>query len=464
MKDHYPLLIIGAGPAGLSAATLAAEQGLQVALVDELCLPGGQVFRSIESTSPTLAKQLGADYQRGLKLVEAFRSSGANYFPQTSVWTLNEKLEIGLIHQNRARIITADQVLIANGAMERPMPFPGWTLPGVMNAGAGQIMFKQHDVVPEDGVVLAGSGPLLLLLAWQYLHAGVKIQALLDTTPTKNLLHALPFLPRALLAHHYITRGFSYQLDLKRAGVPMFKDVTDLQAIGVENLQKVCFRIGRKNHQLETGLLLVHFGVIPNTHLSRAAGCKHKWDKNQQCLRPDVDGWGNSSANGILIAGDGVGIGGARTAEHAGRLAAFEVLYKLGRLDKTQRDRLARDDRKWMQADLHIRPFLEKLFRHPQQLLAALHDDTIVCRCEEVSAGDIRREITSGHRDSNQVKFISRSGMGPCQGRQCAQAVAQIVAAETAQPITADSLYRVRPPVKPLTFGQLAGLYPEESE
>lgn len=464
MKDHYPLVIIGAGPAGLSAATVAAEQGLQVALVDELSLPGGQIFRSIESISQSIAQQLGADYQRGLKLVEALRDSDASYFPQTSVWSLNDRLEIGLIHQHKARVITADQVLIANGAMERPMPFPGWTLPGVMNAGAGQIMFKQNDMIPEDGVVLAGSGPLLLLLAWQYLHAGVKIQALLDTTPAKNLLHALPYLPRALLAHHYITRGFRYQLDLKRAAVPLFKGVTALEAAGDRHLQKVSFKIGSKKHDLETDLLLVHFGIIPNTHFSRAAGCKHLWDDNQQCLRPDVDGWGNSSCNGILIAGDGAGIGGARAAEHAGRLAAFEVLFKLALLDRTQRDRIARDDRKWMQEDLHIRPFLEKLFRHPQTLLVKQHDDTIICRCEEISAGDIRREISSGHRDSNQVKFISRCGMGPCQGRQCAQAVAHIVAAETGQPISSGDFYKVRPPVKPLSLGQLASLYPEQLE
>lgn len=380
------------------------------------------------------------------------------------MWSLNDKLEIGLTRQHKPSIVTADKVLIANGAMERPMPFPGWTLPGVMNVGAGQIMFKQHNIVPEDGVVLAGSGPLLLLLAWQYLHAGVKIQTLLDTTPTRNLLHSLPYLPKALLAHHYITRGIRYQRDLKRAGIPLIKGVTSLQAVGEKCVQKVCFKQKNKLVELESHLLLVHFGVIPNTHLSRAVGCQHLWDKKQQCLRPDTDVWGNSSCDGILIAGDGSSIGGARTAEHAGRLAAFEILFQLGEIDRAQRDQLAGKDRKWMQDDLHIRPFLEKLFHHPDKLLAQQSDDTIICRCEEISASDIRHAISLGHRDSNQVKFISRCGMGPCQGRQCAQAVAQIIAVETGQPISPERFYRVRPPVKPLTIGQLASLYPEEAE
>ena len=159
MKEHYPLVIIGAGPAGISAASVAAEHGLQVALLDEQASPGGQIFRSIESISDERIQKLGADYQRGQKLVADFRDSGVEYFPQTSVWSLNQKREIGLLQEKTARIISADQVLIANGAMERPLPFTGWVLPGVVNAGGGQILFKQSGIIPEDGVVMAGSGP-----------------------------------------------------------------------------------------------------------------------------------------------------------------------------------------------------------------------------------------------------------------------------------------------------------------
>lgn len=457
-------MIIGAGPAGLAAATVAAKQGLEVALMDEQLTPGGQIYRSIESIPAARAKLLGGDYQRGQKLVEDFRISGAAFFPQTSVWSLNKQREIGLIHNRQSKMITADRVLLANGAIERPLPFPGWTLPGVMNAGAGQIMLKQNGLLPEDGVVLAGSGPLLLLLGWQYQHAGVKIRALLDTTPHSNLLHALPYLPRALLAHHFITRGLGYQMDLKRAGVPIIKAVTDLTAVGDIKLESVEYKAGGKQHVIESERLMVHFGVIPNTHLSRAVGCKHRWNRSQQNLSPVVDRWSNSSCEGIQIVGDGASIGGARTAEHAGRIAAFQTLFSLGLMDKQQRDRCARDDQKWMRDDLHIRPFLEKLFHHPKSLLSRPADDTIICRCEEVSAADIRRQIAAGHRDSNQIKFITRCGMGPCQGRQCTQSVAHIVAAETGQSISADSLYKVRPPVKPLTLGQLASLFPEESE
>ncbi len=464
MKDHYSLLIIGAGPAGLAAAVVAAEHGLAVALLDEQAAPGGQIYRAMESIPVERAELLGTEYQRGRKLVSAFRDSDVDYFPNTQVWSLNQRREIGLLRDSKPGMITADQVLLASGAMERPIPFPGWTLPGVMNAGAGQILMKADGIVPADGVVLAGSGPLLLLLAWQYLHAGVKMKAILDLTPVRNHLRALPHLPRALLAGHYLLKGMAYKKDLKRAGISTLHNVSGLQAKGKEQLESISFTHQGRQQTIETDLLLVHFGVIPHSHLSRAAGCQHNWNNSQQCWCPQRDDWGQSSIDGILIAGDGAAIGGARTAEHAGRLAALQAVHLLGRMDSRERNRLARNDRKWMRDELHIRPFLEAFYHIPGKLLSVPYDETIVCRCEEVTAGEIRQAVADGHSDSNQVKFLTRCGMGPCQGRQCADAVAHIVAAAGGQSVDQGGQYRGRPPVTPLTLGQLASLVPEETE
>jgi octopine oxidase subunit A len=464
MKQHYSLVIIGAGPAGLSAAVVAAEHGLDVALLDEQGAPGGQIYRAMESIPPERAKLLGGEYLRGRKLVSALRDARVDYFPNTQVWSLSRKREIGLLSGKTASFITADQVLLASGAMERPLPFPGWELPGVMNAGAGQILFKAHGIVPADGVVLAGSGPLLVLLAWQYMHAGVKIKAILDLTPMSNHLRALPHLPRALLAGHYLYKGILYKKDLRRAGISTLNNVSNIQACGLQQLESVSFSHKGRQHSINTDLLLTHFGVTPHIHLSQAAGCQHNWDKSQQCWRPRLDDWGNSSIDGILIAGDGAGIGGARTAEHAGRLAALQAVYALGRIQQDERDRLAANDKKWMREELHIRPFLDAFFFIPGTLLSVPDDSTVVCRCEEVTAGEIRKAVADGHGDSNQVKFLTRCGMGPCQGRQCAEAVAQIVAVASGEKIPESGLYRGRPPVTPLTLGQLASLYPEEQE
>lgn len=464
LKDHYPLVVIGAGPAGLAAASLAAEHGVDVALLDEQPAPGGQIYRAIESLSQARIDNLANDYQRGVALARRVRANEVNCFFNTRVWSINARREIGLVRHGAARIITAEHIILASGAMERPVPFPGWTLPGVMNAGAGQILFKAHQLVPASGVVLAGSGPLLLLLASQYLRAGVKIQALLDTTPKENLWRAIKHLPRALLAAHYLLKGLSYVRELKRAGVPTLKYVECLRAEGDNHLHAVRFTHRGQEQTLSTELLLIHFGVIPSTQLSQMAACEHFWDARQQCWRPQTDTWGQSKVPGILLAGDNASINGARSAEITGRIAALQAIHLLGKVERHTRDRLAATLKKHLRRDLNIRPFLEAHFGIPVEAYAPPEDNTIVCRCEEVTAGAIRAAAAEGHLDCNQVKFLTRCGMGLCQGRQCSLAVAHIIAQASGKDIKDVGDYRARSPGTVLSLEQLAQLYPEEIE
>jgi NADPH-dependent 2,4-dienoyl-CoA reductase/sulfur reductase-like enzyme len=281
---------------------------------------------------------------------------------------------------------------------------------------------------------------------------------MLDITPLSNHFLALPKLPRALLAHHYLSKGIKYQIDLYRAGIKTNLGVKDLRAEGDEELKSVSYRHLGRVHTIATDLLMTHFGVIPHIWLTQAAGCRHQWDNSQQCWRPQHDEWGNTNIQGILVAGDGAGINGARSAEHAGRLAGLQALYALGVLTKEERNKQSANDRKWMREERHIRPFLEAYYALPENMLATPDIDTVVCRCEEITAGQIREAVANGHSDSNQVKFLTRCGMGTCQGRQCANAVAHIVADAGGQQISEMSHYRGRPPVAPLTLKQLASL------
>lgn len=463
MNSHYQLLIIGAGAAGLSAAITASEYDISCAVLDEQAHLGGQIYRSIEVIPKQRAEKLGAEYNRGNDLAKRFHQSTAEYYPNTKVFSLNKQREIGLIHQDKSRIITADIVIVASGAMERPVPFKGWTLAGVMQAGAGQILYKSAGVIPDNGVVLAGSGPLLLLLAWQYLHAGVEVKALLDTTPLINNITALPQLPKALLAHRYLTKGISYQIELKKAGIPLLFNVSDLQAEGKERLERVHFKHWGKSKTIESELLLTHFGVIPHIWLTQAAGCQHDWDDNQQCWRPQHDIWGQTSLEGILVAGDGAGIHGARSAEQEGCLVAWGALHRLGLMTQAERQQRSQQQRSNMQTERRIRPFLERYFKIPKTLLATPDNDTIVCRCEEVTAGEVRQAVNEGHPSSNKVKFLTRCGMGACQGRQCHQAVAHIIANEKKCSLSKVDIFRGRSPVNPLSLSQLAHLKSTET-
>jgi NADPH-dependent 2,4-dienoyl-CoA reductase/sulfur reductase-like enzyme len=458
MSVPEELVVIGAGPAGMAAASTAAAHGVDTLLLDEQSTPGGQIYRGIEQALPAHLALLGKDYEAGSELVKAFRDSGARYQPDTAVWSLGSQGEIGILQHGKASLLKARRVVLAGGAMERPVPFPGWTLPGVMNAGGAQILMKASALVPADGVVIAGTGPLLILLAWQYQRAGVPVKAILELSPPANLLRAIPRLPGALHAGHYLTRGLRYLYELRRAGIKVSYGVADLEAEGGERLEAVTYRRAGRQHRLETSTLLVHFGLVPGIQLTEAAGCEHVWNEGQQCWCPKTDQWGNSTVPAIAVVGDGAAIGGAVAALHAGRLAGLAAAHALGHIDEAGRDRLAARDRKWMHIDLKIRPFLEALHRLPDALLSGTGDSTLVCRCEEITAGEVRAAVRAGHRDPNQVKFITRCGMGPCQGRQCGPAVAGIVAAACDKPLSEVQPYRVRPPLRPLSINELATL------
>lgn len=463
-QRQYDLAVIGCGPAGLCAATLAAEKGASVVLFDEQPSPGGQIYRGSEQQSEAHRDLLGPEYSHGSKLVRDFRKSSVDYRSETKVWLINRFGEIGVSNADETEVVKAEKVIIATGAMERPVPFPGWTLPGVMNAGAGQILFKAHQLLPSQEVILAGSGPLLLLLAYQYFRAGIKVQAILDLTPLTNHFRALKYLPKALLAHQYLKKGLKYEWRLKRAGIKILRNVSTLRAIGDDKLEGIeFFRKGRVE-RLQTDLLLVHFGVISNYHLSQATGCAQGWNDSQQCWQPDTDIWGHSSVSGIFIVGDGAGISGAIGAEYSGKLAALQSLYELRLIDQKVRDEQAKPLRKKQSVDNSVRPFLEAYFRLPDKLLSVIDNQTIVCRCEEITAGQIRMAVRAGHLDNNQVKFSTRCGMGPCQGRQCSPAVTHIISQTTGSKPETTEFFRIRPPVNILTLKQLSSLYPEEQE
>ncbi|MGD8348910.1 MAG: NAD(P)/FAD-dependent oxidoreductase [Gammaproteobacteria bacterium] len=455
MKASYPLLVIGAGPAGMAAAQAAAEQGVEVALVDEQPRPGGQIYRDAGSGPLADPELLGKDYAFGRQSIRNFRRSGAAYFPCTAVWYLDRERNLGVLHHGAHRRLRAERIIIACGAQERPMPFPGWQLPGVMTAGAAQILLKSAALVPDESPVLAGSGPLLLLLAWQYLRAGIGIRALVDTTPAGSLWPALRYLPRALLAGDYLFKGMQLVAAIRRARIPWYRQASELRADGEERLAGLRFRARGRQHEIETRLLLVHQGVIPALQVASAAGCESEWNPYQQCWQAVVDRWGESSEAGIFVAGDGAAIGGARAAALAGQLAGLQAARQLGLLEPARRDRLAGPIRKAQLRHLSLRPFLDRYYRLDEVALQP-DDDTLLCRCEEIGAAQIRAVARLGCSGPNQAKAFTRCGMGPCQGRFCGSGVEWILARQQAVGVDRIGRYNSRPPLQPVTLGQLA--------
>ncbi|NHH99446.1 NAD(P)/FAD-dependent oxidoreductase [Oceanimonas sp. MB9] len=456
---QYDLVIVGAGPAGMAAATAAAEQGLTVTVLDEQAAPGGQIYRAISAPAPRDERILGPDYYHGCRLLAPFHQASVDYLPSATVWEITHEREVRFSAGGQARTLRAGRILLATGAQERPVPFPGWQLPGVMSCGAAQIMLKTSGLTPPAPLVLAGSGPLLLLIALQLHRAGVELAAVLDTTPRENYLKAGRHIGGALRGWKMLLKGLDYMARLKGSGVPCLSRVSGLRAeAGADGrLARVHFSHKGKAQTLDATSLLVHQGVVPNVQLSRSIGIDHQWDEQQLCWRPVTDAWGETDVPGIFIAGDGAGIGGAVAAEQAGRLASWQVAHQLGNLNQQERDRLANPVHRVLPPLLAIRPFLDVLYQPAKEFLTP-SDDTLVCRCEEVTAGDIRRFAQLGCTGPNQTKSFSRVGMGPCQGRMCGLTVAQIIA-DTRQTTPAEvGYYRIRSPIKPLTLQELANL------
>ena len=469
MSAAVELAIIGAGPAGMSAAIAAREHGIDMLALDEQAAPGGQIYRNVEAVTterPNTAQVLGEDYMAGAALARAFRECGARYSPHTSVWELSAvgrradheaPVELGLLRDGIAEMVYAHCVIAATGAQERAVPVPGATLPGVMGAGGVQSLLKGSGLVPDVPVVIAGSGPLVYLVAYQLVLTGAPVRAVLFTAPPDRLWRAVGALPRALAMPGALRKGIGWRRALTRRGVKVMH-ASDLAIEGREQVESVRFTHRGRKRSMQASLVLLHEGVIPSVHLTLAAQLDHVWDEHQHAFRPAADGWGATSEPGVLVAGDGARILGAEAAADSGRIAALEAAHRLGRIDAHRRDVLAMPHRASLARHRRFREFLDLAFEPGAAALHPSDPAVTVCRCEEVTVAEIERVIAHGCPGPNQAKAFTRCGMGPCQGRMCATAVSEIFAAHRHVSVETVGHYRIRPPVKPLTIGELAAL------
>ena len=450
------LIVIGAGPAGMSAAHRAAALGLSVLILDEQPVAGGQIYRNVDRASAARNDILGKDYTHGRTLTEGLHHENITHLMGAVVWQIEDGTRVAFTQNGKGALAVGQRILLATGALERPMPLPGWTLPGVMTAGAAQILLKQSGIACQ-GAVLIGSGPLLYLIATQIVRAGVPPLALVETQTTGDLTKSMRHLGGALRGWPYLVKGLRMLWDLRRAGIPRYVGATGIAIEGDQSAQAVTFKIGKSAHRIACDTVLLHHGVVPNTQAARSIDIPHLWDGAQNCFVPEYDAWGRTAVATVFIAGDGAGIGGAKAAALAGEIAALEIAHDLEKLSEPARDDAAHNLRKHLAAERAARPFIDAAYP-PYAGAIAPPDDTIICRCEEVTAGDIRRFAGLGCLGPNQAKAFGRSGMGPCQGRYCGLSVSQILAASNKISLDDTGYFRIRPPLKPVTLGELAAM------
>lgn len=454
--DPSRIIVIGAGPAGVRAAQTLVAAGLRPLVIDENARAGGQIYRQ---PPPGFVRDkatlYGFEARRADSVHQSFAalSEKIDYLPHTLAWHCADKT-LDLLVRDAAMpshpgVLTKrrfSHLLLCTGALDRTLPFEGWTLPGVYTLGAAQVALKAQGCAIGRRVVLAGAGPLLYLVAYQYAKAGADIAAVLDMSSFSSRARGvadMASLP-ALLA-----KGVYYLGWLRAHRVPVIDHVDRLAVTGTTRVAGVRWWSKRGGeHVIDCDAVATGFGLRSETQLADLVGCAFDFDAQNRQWLPRRDAAGRSSVAGVYLAGDGSGIAGADAAERGGQRAALALLEDLGhRVDQVHARRL--------EAQLarigRFRRGVERAFPTPVTWARRAADETIVCRCEAVRAGDIRTAI---HRDGavemNRLKALCRAGMGRCQGRICSTATAEILAQETGVAIEAVGRWRAQPPIKPL--------------
>jgi len=455
------IAVVGAGPAGLSAALAAANAGARAVVLDEYPEPGGQFYKQLPAEfSVPDRKQLDDDYTKGDALLAAVRKAGVTLSNETLVWGAFEPGELSVMRRGEGGSVKARKIVVASGAFERAVAFPGWDLPGVMTPGGAQTLVKNQQQLPGKRIVLAGSGPFLLPVAKTLIGAGANIAAIYEATrPREWTRHAL-----RLWGHwDRIAEGLRYRRVLSEAGLSIQFGRIVVRAEGAEAVERAvvmdCDGEGRPiagtEHVESCDTLCVGYGFIPSVQLTRLLGCEHRHDALRGGWVPAHGDDMQTSVPGVFVAGEVAGIGGAYAAIAEGWLAGLSAAHELGCTVRTTALHSARRERA---ARRRFGDLVNAVFALKPGVFDQIADDTLVCRCEEVTAGEIRAAVASWGAHVSCIKGVTRCGMGYCQGRICGSLLEELTARAAGGARADVGSLSVRPPLKPVRVSELAGL------
>lgn len=447
------VIIVGSGPAGMRAALVLAGEGIAPVVLDEAPASGGQIYRrQPKGFTRGYDKLYGFDAGRAHALHAAFDAEASiDHRPGTLVWNI-EGRRLQVLRDGRPETLEFDRLLLATGAMDRVIPFPGWTLPGVYTLGAAQIALKHQACAIGRRVAFLGASPLLPLVAAQYAAAGAEVAAVLDTTPLRAKLAAAPGL---LTGGGAGWKGIVYLARLAARRIPYRHGITPVATLGAESVEGLAYTdASGRRREIDCDAIAFGYGLKSEWQLADLVGCAFAFDAGNHQWRVMADEAGRSTVPGVYLAGDGTRIGGADLAEIAGERAARAILADLG--DMRQDAALGACARR-IAAQARLRRAVERAFPFPAHLARAIPDDCMLCRCEAVTAGEFRAAIDRlGPHDVNRAKAFSRVGMGRCQGRVCGPAAAEILAAARGVGVEEAGRLRSQPPVKPVPVAAFA--------
>lgn len=462
MAEAYDLLIVGGGPAGLAAAAEGAAAGLSVGLADERPTLGGQIYKQpgFVVSDP---RAMGAEFAQGRALIDAAARAGARVMLRTAALAVEREdaavagdtpaagpLRVILATDGEpARAVSARHLLIAAGAHDRPVAFPGWTLPGVLTAGGAQTLVKTQRVLPGEKMLFAGSGPLALVFPAQLHGYGATIAAVLEAGPPPRP-HDIARMLKAAPGNVALLRdAIRYRAQLLKARIPLRYRRIVVRAEGDGRVESVTHAAVDADWRVLPGTeetvacdtLCLGYGFTPSIELARLAGCAFGYDEYRGGPVIEVDEWMRTTVPGVLAAGDGTGVEGSYVAIDEGRLAALGVT---GGDAIAIRNRLARKRA--------FRHALTRMHRVGPGIYELATPQTVVCRCEGVTRAQLDEAIATT-ADQTVVKALTRASMGLCQGRNCQRQIAALI---TQRHNATPALPTPRLPARPIALAAMA--------
>ena len=440
------VLVVGAGPAGLAAARALALAGAEVVVLDERLHAGGQYFKPLASSHQADASVLDRQFRDGAVLRESAVLAGVTIVNEATVWAAFSPAEIAAVVAGQARLYRPKRLVLATGAYEQSWPVPGWTLPGVMTVGGLETLARSYRVAPGQRIVIAGNGPLCLQTAVELLDGGANVVAVLEAAPRPGLGRWRDLLSAASADPFLLAEGVSM---VRRLGSRLQWNRRVTRLVGTERVRAV----EAGDLAIEADIVALNYGFASSSELARSLGCAHRFaPRGNGSMETLANEEGRTSMSEVFAVGDGARFGGAHAALAQGAIAAVAIARDLG--FKAADPKAAR---RTLAVAGRFQSALWRLFETPPVEVAAIADETVVCRCEEVTAGTLRRLIAAGHDSPASLKRACRVGMGRCQGRYCAALVARM----SGERVDEFGLFAPRPPAKPVPIRALSVEQPE---
>jgi thioredoxin reductase/bacterioferritin-associated ferredoxin len=451
--EAVDLLILGGGAGGLSAAIAARRCGLSVLLVEERVKLGGQYYKQAATDAPALDPQQA----EGAALAARAEVSGAKILRGAELWGAFGMDRLAVFDGRRTRLVAPGAVIVASGAYERPHPVPGWTTPGVMTTGAAQTLWRSHRTLPGRRVLVAGNGPLNLQVACELAKGGAEIVAVAEAAPHPRTRWREAML-MAAADPGLAAKGLGYLSALARRGVRPRHGAVLAKVGRAGAALRATLRDSAGEQAFEADAVLLGYGFLPSHEVLRALGAECGFDVVHGQITVTRDEDAMSTVPGLYAVGDCAGLGGAPAAREEGMIAAVAAARRLGRTPDTAMEAEVAAARKRLAGHRRFQAALWRLFAAPRTGLSLADAGTVVCRCEEVTKGEIDAVLTDGGPSIGEVKRRTRCGMGRCQGRYCAPLLAEHLAETQGRKLDGFALFAPRAPVKPIAIADIVAL------